>query len=129
MQARWPGPAMAGARLRYGCPAASAPAVAALSAAPTTRHTGPRSTNSPHTEHRRSSAQAALRPWSVGANRGTSSCHGGSPAPGSPARPGPGRHAVRHRHEAEPPVPVDTEDGRRGSTPAAGDGRGYPTSS
>lgn len=53
---------MVGARLRYGCPAASAPAIAALSAAPTTRHTGPRSMNRPHTEHVRSSAHSALRP-------------------------------------------------------------------
>ncbi|MGW2868036.1 hypothetical protein [Kitasatospora sp. NPDC001225] len=56
------GPSMVGARLRYGCPAASAPAIAALSAAPTTRHTGPRSMNRPHTEHVRSSAHSALRP-------------------------------------------------------------------
>ncbi|MFD8087961.1 hypothetical protein ACFV4F_40460 [Kitasatospora sp. NPDC059722] len=62
MHARCPGPSIVGARFRYGRPSASASAIAALSAAPTTRHTGPCGISSSHTEHRRSSAQFALRP-------------------------------------------------------------------
>ena len=62
MHARCPGPSRVGAMLRYGRPAASASPIAALSAAPTTRHTGPRGISALHTEHSRPRAQSALRP-------------------------------------------------------------------
>ena len=57
-----PGPPGSARDCGTGARRPSASPIAALSAAPTTRHTGPRGISSPHTEHSRSRAQSALRP-------------------------------------------------------------------